>query len=70
MRIRIQNTAPREGYPEENDWPGEIPKNLNNSAKSYPKSKIYLPIFQWPNKVRIMKRIGVENLVGLSLYRK
>ena len=46
---------------------GEIPKNSNNSAKSKSESKIFFTIVQWPKQVRRMTKIGVENIVGLSL---
>ena len=39
----------------------------NNSAKFEPKSNIFEHIGQWPRQVRMMKKLEVENLIGLSL---
>ena len=50
-RISNHEKIDRPGY----HTPGRL-KNLNNSANSELKSKIFYPIGQWPRYVRIMKK--------------
>ena len=42
-------------------------KSSNISAKSKQNLKMIKPVYQGPRWVRMMKKLGVENLVGLSL---